>query len=187
MSVTGTLREIGLFPVKSTRGLFPPAVTVGPDGLDGDRAFAVLDTAGDVLAAKRHPALARLTPVPTPAGPRLLVPGDVPLADFLAVPGAAVGPVPGGARQVAPVHVVTVRQRAAPGAGDTSRANLVLDLPGADEPPAADWVGRGLRVGAVHLEVVAVPRHCGGAFARVLTPGPVRVGDVAELLAAGHG
>jgi MOSC domain-containing protein YiiM len=73
------------------------------------------------------------------------------------------------------VHVVTLAERADPSSGDTSRANLVLDLV-ADLP-----VGRRLHVGAAVLEVTGVPRHCGGVFARVVDPGPVTVGDAVRL------
>ncbi|MEZ0165216.1 MOSC N-terminal beta barrel domain-containing protein [Kineococcus sp. LSe6-4] len=187
MSVTGVLREIHLFPVKSAGGTSPQTAYVGPDGLVGDRSHAVVDADGEVLAAKRVPRLRELrlaatsTPevpvpeVPVPEVPVLVVPGGQDLATFLGVPGAHPAPVAGGARQVEAVHVVTRRQRADPAAGDTARANLVLDLD--VDPPH----GARLRVGAALLEVVGVPRHCGGVFAQVLRPGAVRVGDVVEL------
>ncbi|PRY17859.1 MOSC N-terminal beta barrel domain-containing protein [Kineococcus rhizosphaerae] len=181
MSVTGTLHSIGLFPVKSTGGLSPTSAALDADGLVGDRGFAVVDATGAALRAKSHPALAGLQVLGPPGAPRLQVPGGVSLADLLGVPGARLAPVAGGARQVEAVHVVSRRQRTAPGAGDTARANLVVDLHGGPEPDAGDWVGGTLRVGDVELEVVGVPRHCGGVFARVLRGGTVRNGDVAEL------
>ncbi|MEZ0492905.1 MOSC N-terminal beta barrel domain-containing protein [Kineococcus sp. TBRC 1896] len=183
MSVTGALREIHLFPVKSAGGISPDAARVGLDGLDGDRSHAVVDDLGRVLAAKRTPGLRELRVRGDGSGPPvLLVPGDEDLATFLGVPGAHLAPVPGGARQVEAVHVVTLRQRADPVAGDTSRANLVLDLDldlGSD-PDLGLAPGGRLRVGAALLEVVGVPRHCGGVFARVVEPGALRVGDVVE-------
>nr|WP_246314366.1 MOSC N-terminal beta barrel domain-containing protein [Kineococcus aurantiacus] len=179
------MREIGVFPVKSTGGLSPTSTTIGPDGLTGDRAHAVVDAAGTVLRAKHHPALSGLRLTGPAHSPRLQVPGGVPLDRFLGVPGAHLAPVAGGARQVEAVHLVSLRQRLAPGAGDTSRANLVVELQ--DEPDVADWVGATCRVGPVELEVVGVPRHCAGVFARVRTPGTVHVGDVAELVPGTHG
>jgi hypothetical protein len=174
VSVTGALREIHLFPVKSVGGTSPSTAFVGADGLEGDRSHAVVDATGAVLAAKRVPRLRDLR-LADEQPPVVLVPGGQDLAAFLGVPGARLEAVPGGARQVEAVHVVTLAERADPSSGDTSRANLVLDLV-ADLP-----VGRRLHVGAAVLEVTGVPRHCGGVFARVVDPGPVTVGDAVRL------
>ncbi|WP_432564758.1 MOSC N-terminal beta barrel domain-containing protein [Kineococcus sp. SYSU DK003] len=180
MPVTGVLRSLALFPVKSLPGLTPRSAAVGPDGLVGDRGFAVVDAAGEVLAAKRHPRLEDLVLAGPPHEPRVEVPGGVPLAQYLQVPGAHVAPVAGGARQVEALHLVSLRQRAAPDGGDSRRANLVVEF-GEDEPPTRDWAGAVCAVGDVQLQVVGVPRHCAGVFARVLTPGSVRTGDVVRL------
>ncbi len=128
-----------------------------------------------MLAAKRVPRLRELG-LTGDGPPALLVPGGQDLATFLGVDGARLAPVPGGARQVEAVHVVTLAQRADPAAGDTSRANLVLDL---DAPLPS---GTLLRTGTALLEVVGVPRHCGGVFARVVEPGALRVGDVVDVV-----
>src|SRR5205823_13046317 len=46
--------EIWRFPIKSMRGEQPSAVTVGPTGLAGDRAHALIDQeTGKVASAKR--------------------------------------------------------------------------------------------------------------------------------------
>ncbi|WP_380175480.1 MOSC N-terminal beta barrel domain-containing protein [Kineococcus sp. DHX-1] len=176
MSVTGALREIHLFPVKSAGGLSPQSAAVGPDGLVGDRSHAVVDAGGEVLAAKRTPRLRELQLGESLDAPRVLVPGGQDLAAFLGVTSAHVVPVAGGARQVEAVHVVTLAQRADPAAGDTSRANLVLDVDALLAP------GTVLRIGTAVLEVVGLPRHCGGVFARVATPGALRVGDVVDVV-----
>ena len=176
MTLVGVLREIHLFPVKSVPGFSLTTAELGPDGLRGDRGHAVVDEAGHVLAAKRNPALRGLALAGDPLAPHLRTPDGTALADFLAVPGARLAPVDGGARQVAPVHLVSLGQRRDPDAGDSSRANLVVEF-GADEPPAADLQGWTCSIGAAVLRLGGAPRHCAGLFAQVGTGGVLRVGD----------
>jgi uncharacterized protein len=54
----GTVTQLWRYPVKSMQGTPVEAVTVGPGGVDGDRAWGVVDlAAGKVLSAKRWPTL----------------------------------------------------------------------------------------------------------------------------------
>jgi len=177
--MTGRLESLHVFFVKSLPGTAPSSVAIEPEGLVGDRSHALVDADGEVLKPKVHPRLRELGLSGTL---EVVVPGGADLAEFLGVPGARVATVDGGARQVEAVHLVTLAQRAVPGAGDSRRANLVLDVP---EP--AHWLGARVLVGAVELEVTAVPKHCAGVFARVLVPGTARVGDAVQVLAGPHG
>ena len=175
MTVVGVLRQIQLFPVKSLPGSTPPTADVGPAGLVGDRLSAVVDGEGVVLRVKQHPRLRQLR-LTGPGSTLVATPDGSPLPDFLGVPGAHLAAVDGGARQVAPVHLVSTGQRLAPGAGDSSRANLVVDL-GPDEPAPDAMVGALCSIGAVVLRLGERPRHCAGLFAAVVSPGALRVGD----------
>ena len=50
--------QLWRYPVKSMQGTTVESVTVGPNGVDGDRGWGVVDpAAGKVLSAKRWPAL----------------------------------------------------------------------------------------------------------------------------------
>jgi uncharacterized protein YcbX len=58
MSELGRVAAIWRYPVKSMRGERLEGAEIGPLGVDGDRAFGVLDKErGSVLSAKRAPAL----------------------------------------------------------------------------------------------------------------------------------
>ncbi|GAB7189851.1 hypothetical protein NUM3379_05570 [Kineococcus sp. NUM-3379] len=188
MPLSGTLLRIHLFPVKSMDGAPVDEVRVEPAGLVGDRGWAVVDTTGRPLRTKDHPALATCLARATPTGPELLLPGagsPVPaaaagphLAALLGTGPLDVRPQPGGARQVAAVHVVALADLGtAPGG---TRANLLLDLPGG----TAGRAGSRLRIGDVELHLDAPPRHCAGVHASVLRPGTVRTGDDVVLLEA---
>ncbi|MCI2238969.1 MOSC domain-containing protein [Paenibacillus sp. TRM 82003] len=178
--------QIAVFPVKSVAGLLPAAVEVGPEGLEGDRGF-VLTAGGEPLRAKTTPQLRELELSGTPQAPLVSAPGAAPgdlraVARFLGVDAPVqLHPAPGGARQVAAVHVVTTADRDAPGAGDSSRANLLLRPAAAALPPAAELAGALLEVGPVLLRLGRPPRHCAGSFAEVLRGGTVRTGDAARL------
>ncbi|SHH29562.1 hypothetical protein SAMN05444351_4486 [Geodermatophilus nigrescens] len=179
MAAVGTVVGISVYPVRGCAGTPLERADVGPAGLAGDRASAVVDAGGRVLRGKDAPGLAAVAPT-----------GDAG-ADAAALTAALGRPVhlqplterPDGA---AAVHLVSRQalDRAAAGVvpagcgADDPRANLVLDLPG-DLPDADErtWVGRRLRLGTAVLEVTRLPRHCLGVYAEVAEPGTVAVGD----------
>jgi uncharacterized protein len=171
-----TVVGISVYPVRGCAGTALQRAEVGPSGLAGDRAWAVVaDATGDVVRGKHAPALAGVA-----------VTGD-PAADAAAVAEALGEPVrleplterPDGG---AAVHLVSRQalDRAAAGVvpagcgAEDPRANLVLDLPADDE---RSWVGRRLRLGTAVLQVTRLPKHCLGVYAEVAEPGAVAVGD----------
>ncbi|WP_432546220.1 MOSC N-terminal beta barrel domain-containing protein [Kineococcus sp. SYSU DK004] len=182
--LVATVHHLAVFPVKSLPGSAPRRVEVGADGLRGDRALVLVGPDGGTLTAKHHPGLRALDLTGPPEAPLVTAPGAAP-GDLDAVARALglAGPVrleraAGGARQVAPVHVVTLAQRAAPGAEDSSRANVVLDLPAEPDDPDA-LTGALLRPEGADgpvLRLTGRPRHCAGVFADVLAPGVLEVG-----------
>ncbi|WP_091367360.1 MOSC N-terminal beta barrel domain-containing protein [Geodermatophilus telluris] len=179
----GTVVGISVYPVRGCAGTRLRQADVGPSGLAGDRAWAVVGADGRVLRAKDAPALAGVPATGDPA------------ADAAAVTAALGAPArlepltarPDGS---AAVHLVSRQalDRAAAGVvpagcgAEDPRANLLLDLPGdtpADTPGdlERDWVGRRLRLGSAVLEVTRLPKHCLGVYAEVVQPGTVAVGD----------
>ena len=186
--------EVALFPVKSVAGLRPAHVEVGPEGLAGDRGFVLAVAGGPALTAKTTPRLRALELSGPAAAPVLRAPGAAPgdlgaVARFLGVDAPLeLRPAPGGARQVAAVHVVSTAERDDPAAGDSSRANLVLrPATGARPPVPARLAGSLLEVGPVLLRLGEPPRHCAGSFAEVLRGGRVGPGDAARLLPRADG
>lgn len=170
MTAAGRIEQIWIYPVKSLAGTELPAVEVGPGGLAGDRARAVVDADGRPLRTKDVPALAGLDPRADDEALSAAVGRPVHLAELPPQPGAE------------PVHLVSRQaiERAALGdvpegcSADDPRANLLLDLPEADE---RTWVGHTVRVGDVELEVTRTPKHCLGVYAQVRRAGRVGVGD----------
>jgi uncharacterized protein YcbX len=170
----GRVERIWIYPVKSLAGTSTDSVEVGPDGLVGDRAHTVVDADGRPIRAKDAPALATLGPGADADALTAAVGRPVRLAVLPAQPG------------VAPVHLVSRQaiDRAALGevpegcSADDPRANLLLDLPDADE---RTWVGRTLRIGDAVLEVTRTPKHCLGIYAEVRHAGRVTVGDAVLL------
>jgi uncharacterized protein YcbX len=178
----GRVAAISVYPVKSLAGRTVPEAVVDTAGLRGDRAYAVVDAdTGERVTVKTTPQLRSVVAT-----------GDteadtVTLTEVL---GRPVRLAPSGAGpqvDAAAVHLVSRQaiDRAAAGdvpegcSADDPRANLLLDLPAADE---RDWVGRRLQVGEVVLDVVRTPKHCLGVYAEVRGPGRVADGDAVTLL-----
>jgi uncharacterized protein YcbX len=168
----GTIIELWRYPVKSLPGeRLDGAVDVGPEGIPGDRARAVLDEAtGKVLSAKTVPALLSASTAW----------GDAELSAFLGRQVRLVTPVEGEAARfdmdVDPDDASEVVElRTPPGRFFDSRStlhlltaaslgghdvrrfrpNLLIEADGAF--PEDAWVGRRLRVGA-SLEAVVRKR-----------------------------
>jgi uncharacterized protein YcbX len=66
--VAGVLTGIGLFALKSARGIRTGEAEVEPWGLRGDRRWAVVDAAGRRVRAVELPAVMGVTAAPTPDG-----------------------------------------------------------------------------------------------------------------------
>jgi len=188
----GVLVSLALFPVKSVAGLHPDDAVLEPSGLRGDRGHVLVTADGTVLTAKTAPLLRTLELTGSAEVPLLAVPGGRP-GDLDAVAALlGTGPVrlradAAGARQVAPVHVVTRAQREDPAAGDASRANLVVDLGGLSEPAeGAELVVGEPDAAPARLRLGTRPRHCAGWFAEVVAGGTLRRGAPVRLLPA-HG
>jgi uncharacterized protein YcbX len=174
----GRVEAIWVYPVKSLAGAAVAAAGIGPSGLDGDRAWTVVDDDGP-LRAKDAPELAT---VPGNADP-----GEV-TARLSGLLGRTVRLEAGVERPgTAPVHLVSrgAIDRAALGdvpegcSADDPRANLVLTLDGDDDERT--WVGRTIRVGEAVLDVVRTPKHCLGVYAEVRHAGRVTTGDAVLL------
>ncbi|SFL17322.1 MOSC N-terminal beta barrel domain-containing protein [Geodermatophilus ruber] len=178
----GSVAQIAVYPVKSLAGRTVGEARVGPAGLVGDRAWAVVDaTTGERVTTRTAPAMAEV--VATGDGEA----DTITLTEVLGLPVRLVrAEAPQG--DAAAVHLVSrsAIARAAGGdvpegcSADDPRANLLLALD--DEQDERTWVGRNLRVGEVELSVSRTPKHCLGVYAEVRTPGLVRVGDRVEVL-----
>jgi uncharacterized protein YcbX len=181
-SAVGTVGQIAVYPVKSLAGRTAEAAEVGPAGLVGDRAYAVVDaTTGERVTARTTPEMREVVAT-----------GDVEqdtvtLTEVLGRPVRLAASDAGPQVDAAPVHLVSRQAIVRAAAGDVPdgcsaedpRANLLLQLPeGADERA---WVGRRLHVGEVVLDVVRTPKHCLGVYAEVRVPGRVAVGDPVRL------
>jgi len=174
----GRVEAIWVYPVKSLAGAWVPSAGIGPTGLDGDRAWTVVDDDGP-LRAKDAPELATVQGNGDPA--------DV-TARLSRLLGRTVRLESAGDRPgVAPVHLVSRQaiDRAAQGevpegcSAADPRANLIVTLGGDDDERT--WVGRTIRVGDAVLDVVRTPKHCLGVYAEVRRAGRVTAGDAVLL------
>jgi uncharacterized protein YcbX len=178
----GLVADLMRFPVKSLGGERLRRAFFGPFGLIGDRRHAVADREGQLLTARRVPAMlgyrARATDrdtgegaeVETPAGRRLTCDDPALAAELSEVVGRAVSVEhsPLGAFDAAPVHLVTDASVAAVDRWLESevdrrrfRPNLIVEH--AERRPFAEdgWIGRRLAVGeALVLEVVSPTERC---------------------------
>ena len=178
----GTVGQVTVYPVKSLAGRTVSAAAVGPRGLAGDRAYAVVDaTTGE-----------RVTVRTTPAMREVVATGDVEqdtvtLTEVLGRPVRLSAAGDGPQVDAAAVHLVSraAIDRAAAGevpegcSAEDPRANLLLHLAGGQDERS--WVGRRVQVGEVVLDVVRTPKHCLGVYAEVVTPGRVAAGDPVRL------
>ncbi|MEJ5915850.1 MOSC N-terminal beta barrel domain-containing protein [Pseudokineococcus sp. 1T1Z-3] len=194
--VVGRVSRLTRYPLRSARGEDLADVHCGPTGLEGDRAFVLLDADGRALRGKEAPALAGLS-ASLPGGGLEVRDGDGRRLDADALPavtcvaGARLAPAgehgaaPGG-DVVAPLHVVSEGAESGPGGEECDpdpRANVVLALAEGQGPGVErGWVGAELAVGGVRLRVARTPRRCLGVYADVLVPGELAVGDEVHLL-----
>ncbi|MFH8838022.1 MOSC domain-containing protein [Streptomyces sp. NPDC017868] len=65
---TPVLRSVHVHPVKSMRALTRTEAEVEPWGLAGDRRWAVVDAANEVVTQRRHPRMALAAAEPLPGG-----------------------------------------------------------------------------------------------------------------------
>jgi hypothetical protein len=195
MSSVGKVSEVWVFPVKSMAGARQAAASVVAGGLRADRSWAVVDDAGQPVTAEQEPRLREVGTRASEVSVALDVPGATPgvaveaaadaLSAFLGRPVRLEHREGTGFVDVAPVHVVS-RTSIADAAEhalecdacdiNNPRANLVLDL-ASGQGTERDWQGREVRVGDAVLRMVQHPDHCLGAYAEVVTPGRVAVGD----------
>lgn len=180
MKVAGLWR----YPVKSMDGSRLDACAVTPEGIPGDRAWALVERAtGKALSAKRHPKLllcrARYPEEPAEGkvGPALMtLPGgesvrtDEPRAAALlsaylgvdCVPALA----PGRHFDDRPLHLIadsTLRAFRYRTFLDFDvlrfRPNVLIAVPG-DAVAEKDWVGRRLRAGTVDIDIAKDTKRC---------------------------
>ena len=197
MTGTGRVAQVWVFPVKSMSGASVESASVVEGGLDGDRAWAVVDADGATVTAAEEPRLREVTTRLLDGGLRLDVPGAQPglgveaaaeaLSGWLGRPLHLAHREGAGFVDVAPVHVVSRTSMADAEHAEQCdacdirepRANLVLDLdPGGSE---RDWLGATVRIGGVVLRMTREPNHCLGVYAEVASPGQLSVGDEVRL------
>jgi uncharacterized protein YcbX len=190
--------ELWVFPVKSMAGTRVDRADVTPDGLAGDRSWAVVDEAGATVTAREAPRLREVRPRLAADGLRVDVPGERPglapdeaasaLSRFLGRAVRLAEQDTGGFADVAPVHVVSTASMSDAShaeecdACDISapRANLVVDIVGGGSGSERDWVGRTLETsgaGDAALTMAKLPKHCLGVYADVARAGTLSVGD----------
>jgi uncharacterized protein YcbX len=198
------LHQVWVFPVKSMRGMSVPTASVTAGGLADDRAWAVVDPAGEAVTAKQEPRLRQVAAhvvgdgvvaldVPSSEPGLTGPPADEALSSWLGRPLRLEHRGDAGFVDVAPVHLVSTFSITSSthaeecDACDISepRANLVLDLslPDLVGPDDAErtWIGQSVRLGSATLDVVRRPKHCLGVYANVAVAGRVAVGDEVTL------
>lgn len=179
-----TVAELWRYPVKSMGGGRLSSCAVGPAGIPGDRAWALVDRAtGRALSAKRHAKLllcsARYVDEPTA---QAVPPAAVTLPDGTSVRtddaeaacvlssflGVECAPAlaPGRHFDDRPLHLVataTLRAFQARSGLDFDvrrfRPNILVELPG-DAVQDLSWAGRTVRVGAVDIAVAKATKRC---------------------------
>lgn len=204
--VVGRVALLRRFPLRSAGGDLPERVAVDAAGLAHDRRWQLVDATGAPLRARDLPQLAVLAASVDDDGLRVRSSGGAdgapPLeagwVERLAGPGGrlqdSLAEGPGAHRDGAAVHLVAAGAADAPdapaGCDPGERANAVLDLDPAVARPGDEraWVGRRLRLRGAGgelgplLAVTRTPKRCLGAYAAVLEPGEVALGDVVVLL-----
>lgn len=180
----GTVAELRRYPVKSMEGGRLERALVTPEGLPGDRAWALVDRAtGKPLSAKRHaglllcsavfvdePAPGRVPPalmtLPDGTSARTDAPGAARLLSLFLGADCAPALAPGRHFDDRPLHLVstaTLRSFRDRSGLDFDprrfRPNVLVEVPGREvvEP---GWVGRRLRLGAVAVDVAKATRRC---------------------------
>jgi uncharacterized protein len=193
------VHQLWVFPVKSMRGtsLSSTAVTLG--GLVHDRAWAVVDAAGETVSAAEEPRLrqvaahavgAKVVAIDVPGSPVGLIGTDAAdaLSSWLGRPLRLEHRGDAGFVDVAPVHLVSTFSMTHGAHAEECdacdirepRANVVLEFSVLDHEAGSterDWIGRSVNLGAVTLAVVGRPDHCLGVYAEVAIPGRLQVGD----------
>lgn len=180
MKVAGLWR----YPVKSMEGSRLDACAVTPEGIPGDRAWALVDRAtGKALSAKRHPKLmlcrARYVDEPSPGkvGPALMTLPDgtavrtddanaaALLSKFLGL-DCAPALAPGKHFDDRALHLVadsTLRAFRYRTFLDFDvlrfRPNILVAVPG-DAVVERDWVGRRLRAGPLEIDIAKDTKRC---------------------------
>jgi len=185
-------RVVGLwrFPASSLAGERPNSITVGTEGVEGDRLYGLVDAATGEIAkpdeARKWHGVPRIEArleagrleVRIPGGAWLAAPGkkaDRAASAFLGFE-ASIRPfeegtsLPAPRYLKAPVHLLTTASlaqlKALHPAGDPDprrfRPNILVDMPPvAGRFPETEWIGRKIAIGEVELTVTEPCRRCG--------------------------
>jgi hypothetical protein len=184
MQTLGTLRHIARYPVKSMRGEELQSVSVGFQGLPGDRMYAFVQesvhTPFPWLTGREFSGLLRYQPSWDDSQPRPKLLVTTPEGQKLPIDSPALREaVEAGAGRAARLHsdhrgnhdiayvslITTATLRALAEAAGVApdhrrfRMNFVIE---SDAPPFAEqaWVGKILRLGHVRLAVTEQDRRC---------------------------
>jgi uncharacterized protein len=177
----GTVVDLSCYPVKSLAGITMISARVDELGLQFDRHWVILNSAGELVTAKAYPKLGQVrVEAISDAGPIMQVASARGLYGSAAA--QALSQLLGESVQlkekteiknftkVAPLHLLG-RESNSLG----QRANVILDLP--DPDSCRTWLGRTLYLGSTILSIDQLPRHCPGAYAWVQQSGQLNVGD----------